>query len=41
MIAFNIADVHPHDVGSILDEDGVCVRAGHHCTQPLHARFGI
>jgi cysteine desulfurase/selenocysteine lyase len=41
VIAFNIAGVHPHDTGSILDEGGVCVRAGHHCAQPLHARLAI
>ncbi|HEX5167151.1 MAG TPA: cysteine desulfurase [Thermomicrobiales bacterium] len=39
--AFTLDGVHPHDIGSILDETGVCVRAGHHCTQPLHARFAI
>lgn len=41
VVAFTIDDVHPHDIGSILDETAVCIRAGHHCTQPLHARFGI
>jgi cysteine desulfurase/selenocysteine lyase len=40
-VSFNIDGVHAHDIGSILDELGVCVRAGHHCTQPLHARYGI
>jgi cysteine desulfurase/selenocysteine lyase len=40
-ISFNIAGAHPHDVASILDEDGICIRAGHHCTQPLHARFNL
>lgn len=40
-VSFNIEGVHPHDIASILDEDGVCVRAGHHCCQPLHARLGI
>jgi cysteine desulfurase/selenocysteine lyase len=33
--------IHPHDVGSILDTHGVAVRTGHHCTQPLLARFGV
>jgi cysteine desulfurase/selenocysteine lyase len=33
--------VHAHDVGTILDQEGVAVRAGHHCTQPLMARFGV
>ncbi|MEX2315398.1 MAG: aminotransferase class V-fold PLP-dependent enzyme, partial [Thermomicrobiales bacterium] len=41
VIAFNIDGIHPHDIGSILDTHAVCVRAGHHCTQPLHARLGI
>ncbi len=40
-IAFNIDDAHPHDVASILDADGVCVRAGHHCAQPLMGHLGI
>ncbi len=34
-------DIHPHDIGTLLDQDGVAVRAGHHCTQPLMARFGV
>jgi cysteine desulfurase/selenocysteine lyase len=36
VISFNLADIHPHDVATILDEQGVAVRAGHHCTRPLH-----
>ena len=39
--AFTLDGVHPHDVAQILDGDGVAVRAGHHCAQPLHERFGI
>jgi cysteine desulfurase/selenocysteine lyase len=39
--AFTLAGVHPHDVAQILDRDGVAVRAGHHCAQPLHEKFGI
>jgi cysteine desulfurase/selenocysteine lyase len=35
VISFNVEGVHPHDVASILDADGVCIRAGHHCAQPL------
>jgi cysteine desulfurase / selenocysteine lyase len=35
VIAFNFADVHPHDVGQILNESGIAIRAGHHCCQPL------
>jgi cysteine desulfurase/selenocysteine lyase len=34
-------DVHPHDIGTILDSEGVAVRTGHHCAQPLMDRFGI
>lgn len=41
VISFNVEDVHPHDVASILDADGVCVRAGHHCAEPLMRRLGI
>lgn len=39
--AFTLENVHPHDVAQILDRDGVAVRAGHHCAQPLHEKFGI
>jgi len=39
--AFTLDGVHPHDVAQILDKDGVAVRAGHHCAQPLHEKFGI
>ncbi len=40
IITFNVKDVHPHDVASILDADGVAVRAGHHCAQPLMKYLG-
>jgi cysteine desulfurase/selenocysteine lyase len=40
-IAFNVAEVHPHDVAQVLDQEGICIRAGHHCTQPLHRRLGV
>ncbi len=39
--AFTFDGVHPHDVAQILDRDGIAVRAGHHCAQPLHEKFGI
>lgn len=39
--AFTLDGVHPHDVAQILDQDGVAVRAGHHCAQPLHEKFHI
>lgn len=41
IISFAVQDVHPHDVASILDEEGVAIRAGHHCAQPLLAHLGI
>ncbi len=39
--AFTLEGIHPHDVAQILDGDGIAVRAGHHCAQPLHEKFGI
>lgn len=41
IISFNIEGCHPHDVASILNEDHICVRAGHHCAQPLMQYMGI
>lgn len=41
VIAFTIDDVHPHDVATILDSEGVCIRSGHHCAQPLGAYYGV
>jgi cysteine desulfurase / selenocysteine lyase len=41
VIAFNVDGVHPHDVAEILGREGVCVRAGHHCAQPLMRRLGV
>jgi cysteine desulfurase/selenocysteine lyase len=41
ILSFNVADVHPHDVAQVLDSEGIAVRAGHHCTQPLMRRFGL
>jgi cysteine desulfurase/selenocysteine lyase len=40
-VSFAIEGVHPHDVAEILGRDGVCIRAGHHCTQPLMRRLGV
>lgn len=40
VISFNFSDIHPHDLASILDTEGVCVRAGHHCTMPLMEKMG-
>jgi cysteine desulfurase/selenocysteine lyase len=41
VVSFSLAGIHPHDVAQILDEQGVAVRAGHHCAQPLHEKFGL
>jgi cysteine desulfurase / selenocysteine lyase len=42
VVAFNLQDeVHPHDMATILDQEGVCVRAGHHCAQPLMRKLGV
>ncbi|MDQ7850777.1 MAG: cysteine desulfurase [Armatimonadota bacterium] len=40
-IAFDLPGVHPHDVAQVLDQEGIAVRAGHHCAQPLHRRLGL
>jgi cysteine desulfurase/selenocysteine lyase len=39
--AFTFDGIHPHDVAQVLDRDGIAIRAGHHCAQPLHEKFGI
>ena len=41
VIAFTLASAHPHDVAAILDREGVAVRAGHHCAQPVHEHYGV
>lgn len=41
LVSFNLKNYHPHDVAQILDEDGVAIRAGHHCAMPLHKRLGV
>ncbi|MBI4546546.1 MAG: cysteine desulfurase [Ignavibacteriae bacterium] len=41
VISFVLEDVHPHDIGTILDDDGIAIRTGHHCAQPVMQRFGI
>jgi cysteine desulfurase/selenocysteine lyase len=41
VIPFNLPDIHPHDVAQVLDRSGVAVRAGHHCTMPLHERLDL
>jgi cysteine desulfurase/selenocysteine lyase len=40
VISFDVAGIHPHDVAQIFDSEGICVRAGHHCNQPLMTRLG-
>lgn len=41
VVAFDVAGVHPHDVGQVLDDAGIAVRVGHHCAQPVHRRLGV
>ena len=41
VVSFTVADIHPHDLATILDQDGVAIRAGHHCAQPLIRRLGV
>ena len=41
VVSFYFGDVHPHDVGQVLDEVGVAVRVGHHCAMPVMQRFGV
>ena len=41
IVSFSLEDIHAHDVAAVLDREGIAVRAGHHCTMPLHAKFGI
>jgi cysteine desulfurase/selenocysteine lyase len=41
VVSFTLQDIHPHDIASILDEENVAVRAGHHCAQPLMASLGV
>ena len=41
VLSFVLGDVHPHDIGTILDSEGIAIRTGHHCTQPVMERFGI
>lgn len=41
VVAFDVAGVHAHDVGQMLDDAGIAVRVGHHCAQPVHQRYGV
>ncbi len=40
-VAFTMDVVHPHDIAQVLDQEGICIRAGHHCAQPLHRRYDL
>jgi cysteine desulfurase/selenocysteine lyase len=41
VLSFVLEDVHPHDIGTVLDGEGIAIRAGHHCAQPLMVRMGV
>ena len=41
LVAFEVEGVHPHDVAQILSAEGICIRTGHHCAEPLMDRYGI
>jgi cysteine desulfurase/selenocysteine lyase len=41
IVAFTLDDIHAHDVATVLDHEGVAVRAGHHCAMPLHTKLGV
>ena len=41
LVAFTMGDIHPHDMATFLDEQGIAIRAGHHCAQPLHKHLGL
>jgi cysteine desulfurase/selenocysteine lyase len=41
VFSFSLAGVHPHDAAQFLDREGIAVRAGHHCAQPLHRKLGV
>jgi cysteine desulfurase / selenocysteine lyase len=41
VLSFVMEGVHPHDIGTILDQEGIAIRTGHHCAQPVMERYGI
>jgi len=41
VVSFTLGDAHPHDIATILDQEGIAIRAGHHCAQPLMRRLGV
>ena len=41
VLSFVMEDIHPHDIGTMLDPEGIAIRTGHHCAQPVMQRFGF
>jgi cysteine desulfurase/selenocysteine lyase len=41
VLSFLLGDIHPHDIGTVLDREGIAIRTGHHCAQPLMRRLGV
>jgi len=41
ILSFVLPNIHPHDLGTLVDEEGIAIRTGHHCTQPVMKRFGV
>jgi cysteine desulfurase/selenocysteine lyase len=41
VLSFTLDNIHPHDIGTILDQQGIAIRAGHHCAQPVMKRFNV
>ena len=41
VISFNLENIHPHDLSQLLDNDGIAIRAGHHCAQPIMKKLGV
>ena len=41
VLSFSLRDIHPHDIGTLLDNEGIAVRTGHHCSEPIMHRFDI
>jgi cysteine desulfurase / selenocysteine lyase len=41
VLSFTLENIHPHDIGTILDQEGIAIRTGHHCSQPVMKRFGV
>ena len=41
LLTFTASDIHPHDLGTFLDRDGIAIRTGHHCVMPMHRKLGL